>query len=176
MSATYRQQSLNFRENIVAAVYVDQAEKKRRESSLIISGLESGSTDDCALVADLCLTELGVTPDIISTKRLGHSQPGKIQPLLVMLRRSEQPSGSLMQRNLYDDRPIQQSVIGCTSIEISRVLKPKRPTKSASNADELLPLRSWQHIKHPSCQMWTLVCPTQRCNAPFAGLTMSYCR
>jgi hypothetical protein len=35
-----RQHSLNFQESVVAAVYVDQAERERRASSLIISGLE----------------------------------------------------------------------------------------------------------------------------------------
>jgi hypothetical protein len=43
------------------AVYVDQDEKKRRESNQIICGLASGSTYDCALVADLCLTALVVS-------------------------------------------------------------------------------------------------------------------
>jgi hypothetical protein len=86
-----RQHSLNFQESIVATVYVDQAERERRASSLIISGLESSSqSDDKTLVVDLCQSELDISPDIITIKRLGKPVPGRAQPLLVTLRQIEQ--------------------------------------------------------------------------------------
>jgi hypothetical protein len=42
------------------------------------------------LFANLCTTELQVQPDIISAKRLGHLQAGKIQPILVHLKQADQ--------------------------------------------------------------------------------------
>jgi hypothetical protein len=38
------------------------------------------------IVAEICSRELGICPDIVSTKRLGIPQPNKPQPLLVVLR------------------------------------------------------------------------------------------
>jgi uncharacterized protein YdeI (BOF family) len=81
----------NFQQSIVAAVYVDQAERKRRESSLIVSGLAvSHSISDQTLFTDICRNELDIHVDAVVTKRLGRVQPGKIQPLLVVLRSSDQ--------------------------------------------------------------------------------------
>jgi hypothetical protein len=64
---------------------------RRRESSLIVNGLEPavGRPDD-QLFAALCSTELSVRPDVVSAKRLGRSQVGKIQPLLVYLKQADQ--------------------------------------------------------------------------------------
>ena len=72
------------RENVIAAVYVDQAARDRRAASFIVSGLPT-STDlpDNAIVAQLCSSELGLQPDITATKRLGKPTAGKIQPILV---------------------------------------------------------------------------------------------
>jgi hypothetical protein len=78
-------------QSVVAAVYVDQSIKKRREASLIVSGLAPKETmPDMELFANLCTTELQVQPDIISAKRLGHLQAGKIQPILVHLKQADQ--------------------------------------------------------------------------------------
>jgi hypothetical protein len=86
-----QRQSIAFQQSVVAAVYVDQSLKRRRESSLIVNGLEPavGRPDD-QLFAALCSTELSVRPDVVSAKRLGHSQVGKIQPLLVYLKQADQ--------------------------------------------------------------------------------------
>jgi hypothetical protein len=75
---------------MVAAMYVDQAEKKRRESTFIISGLEGDQSGDRALVSDLCSAEFGLSLDIVSAKRLGQPEPGRVQPLLVVCRQAEQ--------------------------------------------------------------------------------------
>ena len=72
------------RENVIAAVYVDQAAHGRRATSFIVSGLPT-STDlsDSAIVAQSCSAELGLQPNITATKRLGKPTSGKIQPILV---------------------------------------------------------------------------------------------
>jgi hypothetical protein len=80
-----------FQQSIVAAVYMDQTIKKRRENSLIVSGLASSSnTTDAEQFTDLCTREFNVRPDIIHTKRLGRLQTGRIQPLLVHLKQADQ--------------------------------------------------------------------------------------
>jgi hypothetical protein len=78
-----RQHSLNFQESVVAAVYAKQVEGGRRAPSLNISGLKSSQLDDEALVVDLCQSELDISPDIITSKRLGKPVPRRAQPLLM---------------------------------------------------------------------------------------------
>jgi hypothetical protein len=92
VSKQHRQRSGDtFQHSVVTAVYVDQSLKRSRETSLIVTGLEPTVTKaDAELVTALCLTELHIQPDIASTKRLGHSQTGKIQPLLVYLKLADQ--------------------------------------------------------------------------------------
>lgn len=81
----------NFQQSLIAAVYVDQSEQKRRESSLIVSGLqESKSESDKLVFTNLCETEFRMKPDIVSTKRLGRFQPTKIRPLLIVTRKADQ--------------------------------------------------------------------------------------
>jgi hypothetical protein len=48
-----------------------------------------GRPDD-QLFAALCSTDLSVRPDVVSAKRLGRSQVGKIQPLLIYLKQADQ--------------------------------------------------------------------------------------
>jgi hypothetical protein len=72
-------------------MYVDQSLKRRRESSLIVTGLEpAAGNPDTELFASLCLAEFAIKPDVVSAKRLGHSQTGKVQPLLVYLKQPDQ--------------------------------------------------------------------------------------
>lgn len=79
-----RQTSL--KESIVTAVYVDQSIKNSRASSVVVTGLQpSHDTTDKSLFSSLCDIELGSKPGIVLTKRLGQLQPGKTQPLLVVL-------------------------------------------------------------------------------------------
>jgi apolipoprotein N-acyltransferase len=48
----------NFQQSIIAVVYADQSEQKRRASSLIVSGLQQSQTQtDKALFINLCQTE-----------------------------------------------------------------------------------------------------------------------
>jgi len=80
----------NFREAIVAAVYVDKRKSENRANSFIVSGLEASTDcDDVDAVYELCAGELGIEVDITSCKRLGHPQPGKCQPLLVICKSSD---------------------------------------------------------------------------------------
>jgi hypothetical protein len=86
-----QRQAANFQQTMVAAVYVDQSLKSRRESSLIVAGLDPAEgTSDAELFASVCSAEFGIKPDVAYTKRLGQSQVGKTQPLLVYLKRAEQ--------------------------------------------------------------------------------------
>jgi len=80
----------NFREAIVAAVYVDKRKSENRANSFIVSGLEASTDcDDVDAVYELCAGELDIEVDITSCKRLGHPQPGKCQPLLVICKSSD---------------------------------------------------------------------------------------
>lgn len=77
--------------DVVAAVYVDMAEKNKRESNIIVSGLQPSLTEtDIQLVLNLCSTELGTQPDVVHAKRLGRKLIGKTQPLLVVLRDADE--------------------------------------------------------------------------------------
>lgn len=56
-----------------------------------MSGLQvQDSCADHTLFSELCQAELSVQPDIVTTKRMGREQPGKIQPMLVVLRKADQ--------------------------------------------------------------------------------------
>lgn len=80
-----------FRQSLVAAVYTDQAERKRRESSLVVNGLnESQTLTDKVLFENLCRNEFALLPDITSTRRLGRVQPNRIRPLLIFTREASQ--------------------------------------------------------------------------------------
>lgn len=84
-------QANDFRQSLVAAVYVDQSLKQHRQTSLIVSGLAPSTTvSDMNQVKSLCETELNLPPNIVTTKRLGRSLQDKIQPLLVVLQSAEQ--------------------------------------------------------------------------------------
>ena len=77
----------------VTAVYVEQTVKKRRASSLIVSGLPIvNSATDVQQFTSLCQSEFGIQPDIVTVKRLGSVRPGRVQPLLVALRTDDAAS------------------------------------------------------------------------------------
>ena len=74
----------DFQQSLIAAVYNDQTESRRRESSFIITGCdEDQHYPDTEQVRDLCRDELNMQPSIVSTKRLGQVQPNRSRPLLV---------------------------------------------------------------------------------------------
>jgi hypothetical protein len=80
-----------FQQSVVAAVYLDQSIKKRRETSIIVSGLAPNSdVSDAELFTSLCSREFHLVPNVLSTKRLGRSWTDKIQPLLVYLKQADQ--------------------------------------------------------------------------------------
>jgi hypothetical protein len=79
-----------FQRSIVAAVYMDQAIKKRRENSLVVTGLVPTTKSDVELFSDLCAAEFHVQPDVVSVKRLGQPLVDRVQPLLVYLKHADQ--------------------------------------------------------------------------------------
>jgi hypothetical protein len=79
------------RDAVVAAVYVDQQRQNSRVANLVVSGLQPlPSVADATAVIDLCRSELGIVPDIVYCRRLGKMNPGRVQPLLVVLRSADQ--------------------------------------------------------------------------------------
>jgi hypothetical protein len=90
--ASYRTKRTDtFRQSVVTAVYVDQTIKKRHETSLIVSGLQpTSSQSDSDLFAAICQAEFHILPNVILTKRLGRSDDGKLQPLLVVLKQADE--------------------------------------------------------------------------------------
>ena len=86
-----RKLATSFQRSLIAAVYVDQSEQKRRESSLVVFGLQESITEtDATIFANLCKDEFKIQPDIILTKRLGRAETTKIRPLLIVTRKAEQ--------------------------------------------------------------------------------------
>lgn len=86
------------RDNLVAAVYIDQKKKDSRAANIVVSGLPPQTrVADQTAVTDLCQDELGIVPDIVHCKRFGKEIAGKIQPLLVVLRSTDQADRILMQ-------------------------------------------------------------------------------
>ena len=81
-----------FRQSLVAAVYIDQRDRDSHASSFIVSGLPT-STDhsDKSIVTDLCSNEFNVQVDIVNTKRLGKasSSSTKVQPLLINVKNAD---------------------------------------------------------------------------------------
>ena len=86
-SSKVLQSSDRLRQDIVAAVYVDMHEKKRRANNVILSGLPpSDSTDDRTLVSQLLETELQSKPGIRGCKRLGLNSTGdRPRPIQITL-------------------------------------------------------------------------------------------
>jgi hypothetical protein len=80
-----------FTDSVVAAMHVDQTERKQRASSVIVSGLaENTFISDSDLFSNLCISEFGIRADVGATKRLGREIQGKIKPLLVQLKNDSQ--------------------------------------------------------------------------------------
>ena len=80
----------NFRDAVVAAVYVDQRRSEQRANSFIVTGiLESPSHSDKKTVFELCASELGIEVDIIACKRLGRVQSERRRPILVVCKSAD---------------------------------------------------------------------------------------
>ena len=72
-----QQQLANFERSLVADAYKRQTDKNRRESSLIISGLQPDhNIPDMSLATDLFRSEFGIQPDVATVKRIWHRQQG----------------------------------------------------------------------------------------------------
>jgi hypothetical protein len=95
----------DFQQSLIAAVYNDQTESRRRESSFIITGCdEDQHYPDSEQVRDLCRDELNMQPSIVSTKRLGQVQPNRARPLLVFTSTVDQA-----QRLITEAKKLRQS-------------------------------------------------------------------
>ena len=95
----------NFQQSLIAAVYNDQTESRRRESSFIITGIdEDQHYPDNEQVRDFCREELNMQPSIMSTKRLGLVQPNRSRPLLVFTSSVDQA-----QRLITEAKKLRQS-------------------------------------------------------------------
>ena len=80
-----------FKQSLVTALYVDQSLKRSRENSLIVTGLVPVSTGpDTELFSNLCVAEFQMRPDIVSVKRIGQPRIGRVQPLLVHPKQTDQ--------------------------------------------------------------------------------------
>lgn len=77
--------SVPLRNAVVSAVYADFEEKNRRARNIVISGLSTSSVSDKVAVENLCDTEIGFKPQIVSCRRLGQQISGRVQPVLVVL-------------------------------------------------------------------------------------------
>jgi hypothetical protein len=73
-----------FKNVVVSAVYRDLSDKERRARNVVVNGLPP-SADDKAAFYNIIDTEFNKQPNIIRCRRLGKPQPGRIQPLLVVL-------------------------------------------------------------------------------------------
>lgn len=81
----------DFRQSVATAVYIDQSERQRRQSNVVVSGLQPSQTvSDTELFKNLCFSELGIQPDIVKIKRLGSHHAKKVQPILVIVRQNAQ--------------------------------------------------------------------------------------
>ena len=88
VTQTVQAQDKQKREDLIAAVYIEQRNKAQQASGFMISGLQTDSTrDDKELVAELCGSEFKMDVDISSTKRVGRLRDvNKPQLLMVNLR------------------------------------------------------------------------------------------
>jgi len=81
----------DFRQSVATAVYIDQSERQRRQSNVVVSGLQPSQTvSDAELFKNLCFSELGIQPDIVKLKRLGNQHAKKVQPILIIMRQHAQ--------------------------------------------------------------------------------------
>jgi len=85
-TATSRTLQGPVREAVVAAVYADLRAKENRTCNIVVTGLRpTADTNDNELFTQLCSRDLNITIKTTHCHRLGKSQPGKSQPLLVVL-------------------------------------------------------------------------------------------
>lgn len=76
-----------FKQTVISAVYQDMKDIERRTRNVVVSGLKpvTGSKD-MNVISDLLCSEFCRSFDIVSCKRLGAVNSGKIQPLLLSFR------------------------------------------------------------------------------------------
>jgi len=73
---------------VLVAVHKELSDKQRRQKNVIVSGLKpAADVSDTDLFLNICTDHLNVRPVVIRDKcvRLGRPQPGRVQPLRVVL-------------------------------------------------------------------------------------------
>ena len=81
-----RYRPTNFRDAVVSAVYTNQRVSESRANSVIVTGLDPQSDHtDAELFKDLCESEFDIITTVKYCKRLGSTDTGRIQPLMVIL-------------------------------------------------------------------------------------------
>ena len=87
VSRTVKSQNNQKREDLMAAIYIEQKNKAKRASSFMITGLQTDNVKgDTELVVELCRNEFNVDVDIASTKQVGQLRDAKPKLLMVNLR------------------------------------------------------------------------------------------
>jgi hypothetical protein len=92
VAAKKTQKSPNsIQQSLIAAVCSDLSESRRRESSLIITGLSKDQQYfHTEQFQHVCRDEFNVLPAILSTRRLGPVQPNKSRLLVIVTRTLDQ--------------------------------------------------------------------------------------
>jgi len=86
-----RSSDRQFSAAVMSAVYADQSDKKRRESSVVVNGLQPTSDgSDTDAFCNLCVTQMGLSDVVISfCRRLGAATTGRVQSLLVVVQSAD---------------------------------------------------------------------------------------
>lgn len=165
-----RRRTETLQQSVVAAVYVDQDRKKRRETSLIVTGMPPvvGKVDQ-KLFVDLCSSELNLMPNVVSVKRIGHAQ-GKIQPLLVFLKEADEvkkiiSSAKLLRRSsvpaIRDSVYINQNLTKAEAVAAYQVRVQRRLQKQRRENGNPTPAGNHTDSQHNG-QSTHLVVPTSQ--------------
>jgi hypothetical protein len=91
---------------MLSAVHTELDQQRRRRRNIMVRGLKPvNGVHDADLFAELCEVHLLVKPAFVRVRchRLGKKQPGKIQPLLMVLRSDENAAEILQCAKLLKD-------------------------------------------------------------------------
>jgi hypothetical protein len=92
------------REAVLSAVHTEMQLKHSRSCNIVVTGLPyNPELSDEERFTALCYDEFGITPVMVTVKRLGREASGKLQPLLVVLQDEAQAQLLLSQAKLLRD-------------------------------------------------------------------------
>jgi len=91
-----------FNAAVMSAVYADQSDKRRRERSVVVNGLQPPSSgSDADVFSELCRTQLDLHDVTVSyCRRLGATTTGRIQSLLVVVQSADIASELILRSKL----------------------------------------------------------------------------